>query len=173
MRVGEREVAVEIERPEVPVRIVVDHELEERVGGADSRADGGAAPTALAAAHQARIDLLAGSRVARSLVDLLERVDLRRRQARARRLPCLAQQARRLERARARVVDHAVHYAVERVARRDGGVIDERERCAGKRYGWGPAECRLAAPYILHAVVDLREVGRAADVDAVVILGIA
>ena len=82
-----------------------------------------------------------------------------------------AQKTRRLKGAATRIIDHAVHDAVERVARRHGRVIDERERRARKRYP--TAERHLPVPHVLDAVVDLREVGGASHIDAVVILGIA
>src|SRR5882724_6269647 len=113
VRVGICEIAVEIERPVIPIWIVIYHELEELISRAeDVRPSGVPAPAALAAAHQARIDLLAGSRVARPLVNLFQRVDLRRCQAGIGVLTQTAQKARRLKRAATRIIDHAVHDAV-------------------------------------------------------------
>src|SRR5215510_313174 len=147
VRVGIIEVAVEIERSVIPVWIVVHHELEELISRAeDVRPSRVSAPTALAAAHQARIDLLAGSRLARPFVNLFQRVDLRCRQAGIGVLTDPAQKARRLKGAAKRIIEHAVDDAIERVAGRHGRVIDERERRPCKRY----PPCRTSPGHSTH-----------------------
>src|SRR4029453_11582142 len=131
--VGKIEVAVEIECPVIPIWIVVYHELEELISRAeDVRPSRVSTPTALTPAHQTRINLFAGSRIARPLVNFFQRVDLRCCQAAVGVLTNPAQKARRLKRAVKRIIDHAVHDAVERVAGRNGRVINDRERRARK-----------------------------------------
>ena len=113
----EREVRIVVESPEVPVRVLEDHVLEEAVRctpvQARERSVAGhpRAPTAtrsvLAARHEAGEDHPAG-RVARARPDVLDGLHLRRREAAVVVLAVGTGQRRGIEAAGARIVQHAV-----------------------------------------------------------------
>ena len=86
LRVGH--IAIEVERAIVPIWVVVNHVLEELIGGAEDVGPGGMpAPPALAAAHKPGIELCSRSRVAWPRVDICQRRHLGRCEAGVRILP--------------------------------------------------------------------------------------
>ena len=174
---GEREVAVVVDCPIVPVRIVEEEVAEEsnahRLGGIHhvlAPALNRVLAEAFAPARPAGEDRLAGARILQPVVHLPRRVHLRRRQTSGL-VSALARELRGIEMTAARVVDDAVLQAVERVARLDRRVREERQlvlrndRTSVGRMRHGP---RIQeAERLANAVVR----GIAGD-DAVVILGI-
>ena len=158
MLVGIGDVAVEIERPVIPMRIVVHHEFEKRMGGAEDAAERCPRPSRVRCRAPARIDFFAGSRVVRPFVNLFERVDLRRGQAGIGVLTNPAQKAAgsKGQVSGSSITPSTTPSSASHSARR---VIDKRERSSSAAVT--PAERRLAVPHVFLAVVDLVEVGGA------------
>src|SRR4029077_11026360 len=122
LRVDELDVAIEVERAPIPLRIAEAHPAEHRrvdeerlFAVHEHRPARIARLRDLPAGLETLIELLARARIARALIDLLQRVDLRGREALAR-AARLALQHARVEPARARVGQDAVLHAVVRVA---------------------------------------------------------
>src|SRR5436190_848318 len=175
--IGDVDVAVEVEGPEVPARILEDHvgeklvpekELQRPAWRCAGDPDRPVARRGDGARRIAGEDLLSCARVPWPVHDLHERGHLWRREARVGVGP-LTQELRWIEVASPRVVDDAVHDAVERVTggeRRglDGGELARRDVAA-----WSTHR-RLLVPNEPHEVVR-PEVGRCPDDDAIVVVG--
>jgi hypothetical protein len=137
LRIADAHVTIEVEHPEIPIGVledrrpvvaVAEHELDGACGV--RRRD----PEAPAAGHRFGPGWLSDeerflrARIARSLIDLLERVDLRSRQTIGRVRP-LADERGRIEPAGTRILDQAIGHAVEAIARGHDGSLDDRELC--------------------------------------------
>ena len=144
LRIGDAHIAIEVEQPEIPRRV-----LEYRcpvIAVAKSELDGacgvrGRDPGAPAARHGlgperlADEDAFLGARIARPLVDLLQRIDLGLGQT-VGRVRTLAEKHGRIERAGSRILDQAVSHAVETIARGHDGALDDRELGGRDRAVW-------------------------------------
>src|SRR5262249_13066059 len=111
-----------IELAEIPVRLMKKSQTKEIVrahtrsrGPIDHRLPAGFTPTNLASREQACIELLPGSRIHRTAIDLLDRTHLRRRQA-IRPIGSFAQKLLRVEVAPGRIADDSVLCSIQRVA---------------------------------------------------------
>src|SRR5580765_171660 len=135
LRVGDGHVAVEVEHPKIPLRVleyrraviaVAESELD-RSRGVRRRDPGG--PPARYRFGPERLsdeDAFVGPGIDRPLVDLLERIDLRLGQA-VGRVRTLAEKRGRIELAGARILNQTVSDAVQAIACGHDSALDNRE----------------------------------------------
>ena len=123
--VGQRHVAVEIERSPIPLGVLVHHVAEMVHRNLEGLRTSQSGPTQLASHLQAGKDFLPRARVFRRAVDLASHFHLRRREA-VGGVVVLAFEHLRIEAAARRIFQNAIADAVKRVARLDGGFMDER-----------------------------------------------
>ena len=124
--VCEIDIVVEVERPEVPVRIL-EHDVLEMIRD-DRKGIGPArhgAPPELAARLEAGKNRFRATRIGRARIDLFRRLHLRRRQARGP-IVCRAEQRLWIEAAPHWIFDEAVLGTVGRVARLDRRFVNHR-----------------------------------------------
>ena len=123
--VREGDVLVEVEREEVPARIVEDDVLEVRDRNSEGLGSGERGPDELAAGRHAGEDLLAGPGILRASVDLARRFHLGGGQAVVLRA-ALALDGGGVEAAARGIFEQAVFDAIELVAGRERGFVQDR-----------------------------------------------
>jgi hypothetical protein len=132
LRVSEGDIAIEVEGVRVPLGIVEDPiapEVQPRRFGMSHEVAG---PPRFAATNPTRKEAFPGERVPGPGVHAANRRDLRRREARGG-VVALAEEARGVEPASARISDHPVPSAVKTIAGRDDGLVQHGQLRRGER----------------------------------------
>jgi hypothetical protein len=127
--VREGRVSIEIIGLVIPVGILEHHELEDAGGkrhGLGRHCSDAGRPSQLASKGHSGIDILLGARIDRATIDLSDRVDLRGSQA-IRTVFTLAFDNSRIELASSGILHDAVLDAVSDIARREHGVVKNRQ----------------------------------------------